>query len=278
MQAKVCFLVVCLSGGSLFAQTGGQSPPPSSSSSPSRSSSSSSSSGPSGKAYIRRFSAGATLTVLGIPTLVPSGSSTVTTTPTTSSTVTTTQSTTAASSRIGYGVTGMVMLTGHFGLNGNLFFRRLGYQADTSVDNISTITSAGVAYTYETLTTSHEDTRARLMDIPVTVRYFSKSRYRPGARWFVEGGATLRKVSHIRTSLDTTDTFGNLYCCTFTATPPAHNSVIGYVVGAGLHLIDPVGVRVIPEVRFTRWNAAVFDNNTTHTSRNQLEGMISLSF
>jgi hypothetical protein len=129
-----------------------------------------------------------------------------------------------------------------------------------------------------TTTSTHDDTRGRLLDVPVMVRYFGKSRHVPGPRWFAELGAAWRDATSFRTSMDSTDATGVVTCCTAEPTVPTHRSALGYVVGAGLQFIDPFGIRVVPEVRYTRWKDEIFSNLSTHTQQNQLEANITLSF
>jgi hypothetical protein len=50
------------------------------------------------------------------------------------------------------------------------------------------------------------------------------------------------------------------------------------VAGAGILLIDPLGIHVVPEIRYTRWIDQIFNGPSTTTSQNQLEGTLSLSF
>ena len=59
---------------------------------------------------------------------------------------------------------------------------------------------------------------------------------------------------------------------------PKNRTVFGYTAGLGILAIDPVGIRVIPEVRYTRWTADAFNSFSTISARNQLEAGISLSF
>jgi hypothetical protein len=59
---------------------------------------------------------------------------------------------------------------------------------------------------------------------------------------------------------------------------PKHRSAPGAVVGAGIQFVDEFGIRVVPEVRYTRWFEPVFENLTTRTKDNQLEAAISLTF
>ena len=59
---------------------------------------------------------------------------------------------------------------------------------------------------------------------------------------------------------------------------PAHRVSLGAVVGVGFQLIDDVGVRVVPGVRFTRWFSNAFDSPPTRSAKSQLEATIALTF
>jgi len=293
MRFNACILIVSVCGLSqLLAQTTPPSSPdqttpptsqpttqptsqPSSQPPPKSSSTSSSSAAPdqSNRSFVRRFSGGITLTVLGFSS-IRGGTNTVTN----SSSVSTEYDTTGASSRIGYGLTGQVSVTDHFAVAVGGYFRKIGYQFTTSVTTITNVVEGNTVIPTPSTTSTHEDTRAHAFDFPLVLRYYGKGRHTPGPRWFVEAGGSFRDVTGIRTSLDSTDASGTLTCCTNTPTHPQHNNAIGLVVGAGLQLIDPVGIRVIPGVRYTRWETEVFDSFTTHTQRNQLEATITLSF
>jgi len=223
--------------------------------------------------YVHRVSGGATLSVLGL-NLVPSAKSTVNTT----STVTTDYNTTGASSRIGYGVTAQVAVTDHFAVSAEGLLRRMGYQFMTTVTTSKQSVVNGVVTTTTTSTNTHEDTRARLIDVPAVVRYYNRGRHEPGTRWFVEGGSAWRRADSIRTSVSSTDASGNLSCCTDTPAQPAHGSVFGVVGGAGVLLIDAVGIRIVPEVQYTRWMNPIFQAFTTNTQRNQVAAGFSITF
>ena len=225
------------------------------------------------KTYVRRFSAGATISILGL-SLVPGATNTVTN----SSTVSTMYQTTAASSRIGYGGTAQVMLTDHFGVAFGGFLRKIGYQMDTTVTTTSPTVVSGIVTTVTTSTILHEDTRAKLIDIPGVVRYYAHSRHDPGAHWFFEGGGAWRKAESIRTSTNFTNASSVLSCCTTTPATPAHGSVFGIVAGVGVQVVDAFGIRVVPEVRYTRWMNPVFHAFTTNTQQNEVAVGFSIMF
>jgi hypothetical protein len=248
-----------------------QTPPPASP--PSSGSSSSSSSSAPAVGGERRFSGGLTLSVMGL-SLLSGKSSTVDNT----SEISTQYQTTGASERIGYGVTLQGRVTEHFYINVSGLLRRMGYQLTTTVSTTTTAILNGTTYPSTSTTSTHEDTRTRLIDIPFLVRYYGTGK-RPGSpRWFLEAGGSWRLANDIRTSIDSTDASGTLTCCTDTPAVPKNKSSIGMVAGAGVQFVDEFGIHVIPEVRYTRWTSPTFDNLTTHSQQNQVEADISLTF
>jgi hypothetical protein len=223
--------------------------------------------------YVRRFSAGATLSVEGL-SLISGGTNTVTN----SSTVSTMYQTTGASSRIGYGITAQVAVTDRFAVAFGGLLRRAGYQFTTTVTTNKPTVVNGVVTTVTTSTIAHEDTRADFIDVPAVVRFYSRSRHEPGARWFAEAGGAWRKAEDIRTSMDFRDASSVLTCCTTTPIQPAHGSVFGIVAGAGVQVMDAFGIRVVPEVRYTRWMNPIFSAFTTNTQRNEVAAGLSITF
>lgn len=246
-----------------------QSPPPA----PTASSGSSSSSSTPARPSERRFSGGATLSFLGF-SLVPEASSTVNTT----SEISTEYGTAGSSERLGYGLTVQARIAGHFYLNLSGILRRIGYQLTTTVSTTTTSVLNGTTYPSTTSTTTHEDTRASLIDVPFMLRYYGTGKTPRSPRWFLEAGGAWRLAKDIRTSIDTTDAADNVSCCTTTPAVPAHNSSVGMMVGGGIQLVDEFGIHVVPEFRYTRWVNPIFEHLTTNTQANQLEATISLTF
>ena len=206
--------------------------------------------------------------------LIPKGTNTVNNT----SEISTEYQTTGASERIGYGLTIQARITNHFYLNLSGLLRRMGYQETTTVSTTVTAVLNGSTYPSTTTTSTHEDTRTRLIDVPILLRYYGTGKRPKSPRWFLEGGGTWRTATQIRTELDSTDADGNVTCCTTTPTVPTHRSTIGETVGAGIQFTDEFGIKVVPEVRYTRWEERIFNNLTTHTAANEVEANISLTF
>lgn len=222
--------------------------------------------------WVRRFSAGVTLGVLARAPLPEGDLQTVTAVPAVESVY----STRSTSPRAGYGITAQLALTERFAVATNVLVRRVNYlfntDIHTGVDNPNTIVDDRRYHAEK------EDTRARYIDVPLLVRYYFKDRHDPGPRVFVQGGGVLRKVSRIRSSLETTDGANDPVCCNTTPVRPANQSVRGLVVGFGVQANDPVGVRLVPEVRYTRWTADTFNNITTSSQRHQIEIIFSFTF
>lgn len=120
-----------------------------------------------------------------------------------------------------------------------------------------------------------ETTSARLLDVPVLVRYYLKDRHEEGNRWFFEGGPSWRlarrATTQKTTKVDDKETIDN--------TPATHRaSTPGFTMGVGMQLIDDLGIRVVPEFRYTRWLDPSFDSLSARSRQNQAEFILSLTF
>jgi hypothetical protein len=221
--------------------------------------------------YIRRISVGAILSVTPL-TFIPENSLT---TNTSNPVVESTYRTESKTRHAGYGGIVQLALTERFAVNASVLLRRMNYtqfvDIHTGVDNPNTLQDDR-AYR-----ASREETRARVMDIPVMVRFYGKGRHTEGHRWFAEGGGVLRRIHKIGSSVQTT-VGAETTCCNLTPVSPAHKQVRGASAGFGGQFIDPLGIRVVPSVRYTRWFAEPFNQFTTRTKRHQIEIIFSLSF
>jgi hypothetical protein len=282
MQTKVCLAAVLLSGIALYAQN--QNPPASGPpvAAPPVSAPPAAAKAPVAQTpapvtlkthtYVRRISAGATLSVLILPVVKDRSANIITLSPVADILY----NSTGIQQRIGWGGQVQAAVTERFAVNVGFLLRRAGYTMNADIiegtDNPNTPADDRIHII------KNEDTRAKFFDFPVVVRYYGKDRHTAGLRWFVEGGAALRHVSRIKTSIDTTVGTGDTVCCDTTPAQPARRTIRGFVGGFGFQLIDPVGVRVVPEVRYTRWAGRSFDAFSTHSEVNQVEAMISLTF
>lgn len=223
------------------------------------------------RTYVRRISAGASLTVPIFNLMKPGYAEYSRTTPPLIGAV-------ESTSRYHWGGGGVMLqiaILEKLAVNMNAFYRKAEYsytQTDvTGVDNPNTPLDD------RTLTSIEGWTRLRYLDIPVLARLYNKDRHRRGSRWFFEAGPNTRTVRKILTQRITTDPDGNLSYDT-TLQPPYKRTALGVTAGFGAQFIDPVGLRVIPEVRYTRWLGLNIDVPATHSRRDQIEFVFSLAF
>ena len=50
------------------------------------------------------------------------------------------------------------------------------------------------------------------------------------------------------------------------------------VVGSGLRFVDDFGIKVEPELRYTRWFGRTFNSESTRSSENQIEVNLAFTF
>jgi hypothetical protein len=140
----------------------------------------------------------------------------------------------------------------------------------TGTDNPNTIKDE------RTTTTIKDATKARFLDFPVLLRRYNIGRHEYGHRWFLEAGPSLRYVSKIRTKRDIALPNGTAE--TESTPTPYKKNVYGITAGAGGQFIDPIGIRVIPEVRYTYWFGETFNSPGLHTRHHQIDILVSFSF
>ena len=223
------------------------------------------------RAYVRRISAGASLTVSIFNLMKPGSAEFSQTTPPLDTTI----DSTSKSHWRGEGVMLQIAILEKLSVNMNAFYRKAEY-SDTRTD-VAGVDNPNTPLDDRTITTVEGWTRVRYLDIPVLARIYNKGRHRKGNRWFFEAGPTARTVRKVLTSLTTTDPDFNISYAT-SPLPPYKRTALGVTAGFGGQFIDPVGVRVIPEVRYTRWLGLNFDAPATNSRRDQIEFVFSLAF
>ena len=63
-----------------------------------------------------------------------------------------------------------------------------------------------------------------------------------------------------------------------TAVKPSAKTLGGVVVGSGLRFVDDFGIKVEPELRYTRWFGRTFDEESARSSPNQIEVDVAFTF
>ena len=224
------------------------------------------------KRYVHRISGGMTLSVLIFPTLPNASLENDVATPVRRIADVTT---TATQNRIGGGLTLQATVTNLFAVAASAFVHKFAFnRVDDAVEGVD---NPNTAVDERKFTTDREDTRGRFLDGAVLLRRYSKSHTAPGARWFFEGGPSFRKATNIRTSIEK-KLNDNTTCCVTTPRKPTQNISRGITAGLGGQFTDDFGIRLVPEVRYTRWFDQTFTGVGLGMKRNQVEAMVSLTF
>jgi hypothetical protein len=223
-------------------------------------------------AYIRRVIVGGTLSFLPLSLMQGGKKSEVYGTPP----VSIESQADRKSKYFGAGLRLQAFVTERWAVDVGFIWRRSGYRLTTKVhdtiDNPNTTEDER-----KLLKTITEETRAHYYDVPLMIRRYNKSRYEAGWRYFYEAGPTLRTVGHIRTAVqEETDT--TISCCEETPAVPSKKNLLGATAGAGLILRDDFGIKIIPEVRYTRWFGGAFNTRAATSRRDQVDISISFQF
>jgi len=218
-------------------------------------------------AYVRRFSLGGRLSVLALSSMPEK--ELIRTEPVGPAEITSQLE--SKSLRAGGGIALQVALTERLALSVDMFRRRIGYR--NYIETRTGVDSPSTTWDERTLSSSAEQTRANLWEFPVLGRYYTKDRHNYGPRGFFEGGLSIRRAGGVITF---TERGGE--CCIQIPAALAHRYVTGVVGGAGLQVMDDFGVKVIPEVRYTRWFSRNFDSPPAQSARHQLEILLGITF
>ncbi|MCS6952296.1 MAG: hypothetical protein RMK57_05305 [Bryobacterales bacterium] len=98
-----------------------------------------------------------------------------------------------------------------------------------------------------------------------------------GFRYFGGLGLAVRSLSEIRTTIERQG-LGDENCCDETPIRPARRNAFGLVTSVGVRFRDDLGIKIIPEVRFTHWRDRNFDQFPIRSTPNQLEVVIGVVF
>jgi len=231
-----------------------------------------------GPVYVRRFSAGVRLRYLPMETIEKGELNQAI-----GQTVLFRAVNDPSSSNVSYGLTTQVAVTNKWAVAVEALTHKIKYQEMRDVTTF--ISDPFDLILLETqLTTEDENTLARVWDFPILLRYYQKSRYTRGARVFFEGGLTVRRLTGVKTSIETTfsttdpEVPDSTDCCNKTPIEPANPTSLGGTVGIGVQIIDDIGLRVVPGFRYTRWFSNALDNPPTRTIRHQIEASLSFTF
>lgn len=220
-----------------------------------------------GEPFLGRFAVGGRLSVLISKPVNRESSFHSTSTPP----VSTTLSTQPTAGRFGFAPTAQVALLERVALSFDVFYRKAGFESQVEV-----LEGADAP----AITTTFQETTAEFWDVPILARVYNIGRHRAGNRVFFSGGMGIRHVSNIRTFTVVTRPDG-LSDTDETPITPANNMIKGIVVGAGFQSSDDIGLKVMPEVRFTRWldrTFAVTSPSPAFSSKYQIEVLLGITW
>jgi hypothetical protein len=127
------------------------------------------------------------------------------------------------------------------------------------------------------LTTYAESSNADYWVFPMLARYGGVRPRGFLSHLYVAAGAEYRHVGRVRTGTDIYYPDGTTGYTEIAAVPTNSNQ-IGGVVGLGLRMLDDLGIKVAPEIRFIRWTNSTFEGPGYHSQMNQAEAGLGFSF
>ncbi len=160
-------------------------------------------------------------------------------------------------------------------LVGEVLYRRAGYKFDLEI--VEGVDDSATAEDDRRRTTKFEGTRANYWDIPLVARFYDGSRQEKRSRAFLDVGLAIRRVTNVRTfreflNPDKTTAIDE------TPTAPVNATLPGLVFGGGFQILGPSGVKVVPEIRYTRWLGSTFESAPTRSKRNTVEFLFGIAF
>jgi hypothetical protein len=226
---------------------------------------------PDGEPYLRRFSFGGRLSFLTNKLINNEAFFRSTSEPP----VQTELFTESTPRRFGGGATVQFVILDKVALGVDVLYRSASYES--SVDTLEGVDDPDTSEDDRALTTTFEQTSAVFWDVPILARIYNIGRYQRGPRFFFDGGVAIRHIGKIRTSSEFIGPDG-LTSTDQTPVTPANTTIMGIVVGGGFQLMDDFGLKVMPEVRFTRWVNRTFETLPTLSSKNQLEVVLGITW
>ncbi|HXM46121.1 MAG TPA: outer membrane beta-barrel protein [Bryobacteraceae bacterium] len=184
-------------------------------------------------------------------------------------------SSSSTSPKWGPGVMAEYRLTNHWGLAGEIHFHHVDYTENATIyTGYNSSTTGG---DNRPVTTTSTYSQVNYYEYPLLAHYYGLWSHGWKKRIFFTGGVELRHVGKIRTGNDFTYPSGETDYNENPATPNKVND-LGVVAGLGMRFIDEFHIRIVPEMRFIRWQAPTLQGASYASVLNELEAGASLSF
>ncbi len=215
--------------------------------------------------FWRRFSAGVRASIVMLPQQNATGFASVP-----NSLTVVSSSLTPASARFGGGATVEYAATRRILISADFLYQYFSYSSQV-------VTTVTLADGTSQISTRNEATHARYYTVPVLARYATLPARTASAQVFLGGGVALRKIANVRTTTDINNADGST-TTDYTPRTPQKLSTFGAVATAGFRVRDEFGIKITPELRFTRWFSDLFSSFPGKQRRNELEVLIGLTF
>lgn len=167
------------------------------------------------------------------------------------------------------------MFTPRLSVGAEFYLTHAKYTLTTQVRNGLPGPNAGVDD--RPLTTYAESSNADYWVFPMLARYGGVRSRGFLSHLYVAAGAEYRHVGRVRTGTDIYYPDGTTGYTEIAAVPTNSNQ-IGGVIGLGLRMLDDLGIKVAPEIRFIRWTNSTFEGPGYHSQMNQAEAGLGFSF
>jgi hypothetical protein len=220
------------------------------------------------RAYVKRFSVGVTLSVLGQVPILNGGFEEE------RSGYLQLATTGAGGYRIGYGGNVQLRLPRKFAILGSFLVHKSGH--GSTIDTYVGTDNPNTPLDDRTHTTIDESSIVNYWDYTFLLRRYTKDHDAPGHRAFFGGGFNFRDIRHIRTERETT--LGATTTPDTAPIVPTRDMGRGITGAVGAQFVDDFGVKLVPEFRYTRWISPNFDSGSTKSRKNQFEAIVSITF
>jgi hypothetical protein len=196
-----------------------------------------------------------------------------------------TYSASSSSSKVGLGPTVEYRWTNRWSFGVEVNFHHADYQG--TIVELSGLPGNNSPTDNRVPTTTTDTTQANYWDVPILARYYGLPKPQSWLvrriprtlfdRAYVVGGLEFQHVGRVRTGNAVSNADGTTAYNEISDKPHLGNQP-GLVVGIGLRFMDEFHIKVMPEVRFVRWEGSTFEGPSYHSVVNQLEGGLGLSF
>lgn len=181
----------------------------------------------------------------------------------------------SSSPKIAFGPVGEWRLMKHLSLGVELSYHRTEYKQVTEIRSGKKDPNAPTDN--RQVTTITDTSRVNNWDIPILARYYGIRKAGIFRRFYPLGGVTIRHTGRVRTGNEIQNADGTTDY-NEKSDPVAKAYQFGGTVGIGYRFADELGVKLTPEIRFTRWMGHNIEGRSYRSDQNQAQVGIGITF